>query len=532
VPLSQSTHFELPVVLDRRAPVPLHAQLTRALRAAIVDGRLAPGRALPSTRRLAADLGLARAVVVEAYAQLVAEGRLEAHGGSGTRVADVGPVPSARRAPPRQRPRAEAPARFDLRPGRPDPALFPRAAWSAALGEAVRDATAEQLGYPDPAGPPALRTAVAAYLGRVRGVLADPDDVVIVAGVAQGAGLVAAALSDRGAWRVAVEDPSSAGTREVIAAAGLEVVPVPVDGEGLVVDALAATDADAVLVTPAHQFPTGVVLSPGRRAALADWAARSGGTVIEDDYDAEFRFDRSPVAAVQGLAPEAVAYVGSVSKTLSPALRLGWLVPPRGLLDAVVERKRLADLGCPTLEGLAFARLLERGTYDRALRRARQAYRRRRDAVLDGLGPAVPVSGAAAGLHLVLGLDADADEVAVAAAARAAGVDVATLAEHRLAAQEPRGLLLGFAALPEAALRFAGATLAGVLAEAPRRDQPTGSPSSTSTPSGLRTSATSWPPAGAAEEEGARGPTPSRRPARAPARRSPPPACGTSAPCR
>jgi GntR family transcriptional regulator/MocR family aminotransferase len=329
--------------------------------------------------------------------------------------------------------------------------LFPRRDWLAALRHALSTATAAELGsYPDPAGPPLLRTALSEYLGRVRGAIAPPERVIACAGVAQGMGLAAAALAASGVRRIAVEDPASPGTREVLAANGLKVEPVPVDRNGIDAAALSRSGAEAVLVTPAHQYPTGVVLSPQRRTALLAW----DGWILEDDYDAEFRYDRAPVSALQGLAPDRVIYVGSVSKTLSPALRLGWLVAPGGLVDDLRERKRLADLGCATLDGLALARLITTGGYDRHLRRARIAYRRRRDALAGALHPH-HIAGAAAGLHLTLVLpDRDAEQRAAAG-----NVLVSTLSEHYLGEPTAAGLLLGYAALPEPALTAAARAL-------------------------------------------------------------------------
>src|SRR5918999_2602281 len=310
---------------------PLRAQLEDQLRDAVRAGRLGPGAALPSSRALARELSVSRGVVVEVYAQLAAEGYLVARQGAPTRVSEAAsPGPGATPAAA-----AERPPRYDFRTGRPDISMFPRGAWLASLRRALRDAPDARLDYGDPRGAPELRGALARYLGRVRGVACDPERVVVTSGMAQGMALFARALTAGGARRIAMEDPSSAPGRAQLAANGLEIVPIPVDEDGLRTQTLGAVEVGAVMITPAHQFPLGVVLAPARRAALLDWAAHTGAVVLEDDYDAEYRYDRQPVGAVQGLAPELVAYAGSTSKTLAPGLRLGWLVVPDHLLDAV-----------------------------------------------------------------------------------------------------------------------------------------------------------------------------------------------------
>ncbi len=460
-------HLDLQLTLR---PGPVRVQLEQALRAGVRSGRLRPGAALPSSRALAAQLGVSRGVVVEAYAQLAAEGWLEARRGSATRVA---PRPRVRgqspdsgsalgRSPVRLGGHGSdggSPVRYDLRTGRPDLAAFPRRAWAGAIGQVVRELPDAALGYGDPRGAAELREALAAHLGRARGVLADPADVLVVAGTAAGLPLVWRALRERGARRVAVEDPGWLEQARSVRAAGLEPVPVPVDERGLVVEALERARADAVVATPAHQFPTGVVLAPERRAALVAWArAAPGRVVVEDDYDAEYRFDREPVGALQGLAPDVVVHAGSGSKTLAPALRLGWLVVPAPLAGAVAAG---AARGTPVVEQLALAALLERGEVARHLRRTRRAYRARRDALVGALVrafPGVRLSGVAAGLHVVADLDVDL------AAARARGVAVQTLHGDCLVhARRPPALLLGYAALPEPALARAVELLAGAV---------------------------------------------------------------------
>jgi GntR family transcriptional regulator / MocR family aminotransferase len=440
-----------------RGDGPLRAQLEEQLREAIRSGRLAPGVALPSTRSLARELGVSRGVVVDAYAQLGAEGYLLARQGAPTRVSEsASPAAGAPGAVA-----ADQPPRFDFRPGGPDVSLFPRAAWLASLRRALREAPDARLDYGDPRGAPELRLALARYLGRARGVACDPERVVVTSGMAQGMALAARALTARGGRTIGVEDPSSAPGRQQLSANGLEVVPVPVDDDGLVVEALSARSPDAAFAAPAHQFPLGVVLSPARRAALIDWAARTGALVLEDDYDAEYRYDRAPVGAVQGLAPELVAYAGSVSKTLAPGLRLGWLVVPEHLAEAVLHAKASDDLGTPVVEQLALADFLERGELDRHLRRTRGVYRARRDALVAALARELPEcrpAGVAAGLHLVVPLPKGAHEPAVLARARSRGVGLYGLAEHRIEPGPP-ALLLGYGRIAEPAIDAAVAEL-------------------------------------------------------------------------
>jgi GntR family transcriptional regulator/MocR family aminotransferase len=453
--------LDLLLGLDR-ARGPLRAQLEDQLRDAVRGGRLGPGTALPSSRALAREMGVSRGVVVEAYAQLAAEGYLVARQGAPTRVSEAAsPGPGA--APPAA---GERPPRFDFRTGRPDVSLFPRAEWLASLRRALRDAPDARFDYGDPRGAPELRAALARYLGRVRGVACDPERVVVTSGMAQGMALFARVLTAGGASRIAMEDPSSAPGRDQLASNGLEIVPVPVDEDGLRVERLPGNPpVDAVMITPAHQFPLGVVLAPERRAALVDWAARSGAVVLEDDYDAEYRYDRQPVGAVQGLAPELVVYAGSTSKMLAPGLRLGWLVVPEALLPAVAAAKESDDLGTPVVEQLALADFLERGQLDRHLRRTRAVYRARRDALVAALARLLPEcrpTGVAAGLHLVVRLPDGTDEEAALAAARASGLGLSGLSEHRIEPGPP-ALLLGYGRLPEPAMEAATEALADSL---------------------------------------------------------------------
>jgi GntR family transcriptional regulator/MocR family aminotransferase len=444
---------------------PLHSQLERQLRETIRAGRLSAGTRLPATRALAAELGVSRGVVVEAYAQLTAEGYLATRRGGGTTVA----------AAPRQQP-APAPAPYprpvpeDFHPGTPDLASFPRAAWLRSLRSVLRDAPDAALGYADPSGTRELRVALARYAGRARGVAADAERVLVTSGLTQGVALACRALRARGARRIAVEDPGFFVHRGVVAHCGLEPVPVPVDAHGLRTDALAEVEADALLVTPAHQMPLGGVLAPARRAELLAWADAHDAYVIEDDYDAEHRYDREPVGALQGLAPERVVYAGCASKLLAPALRLGWLVLPQALATAVVTEKALDDLGTSALEQLTFADFLERGELDRHLRRMRPRYRARRDALVGALARELPAwrvdDGVAAGLHVVALLPEDVDEGAFLAAGAARGMRLHGLSWFRTRPGPP-GLVLGFGSASEPAIERAVAQLARVAAAVP-----------------------------------------------------------------
>ncbi len=458
-----SSALELLVPLSRADPRPLHKQLEHELRDAIRSGRLAPAATLPSSRALAGQLGVSRGIVVEAYEQLVAEGYLASRPGGLTQVARAASTTTARPAGP-------APVRFavDFRPGRPDVDQFPRAAWLRSVRRVLNETPSERFGYLDGRGTPELRGAVADYLNRARGAAADAEDVVVCTGFAQGLRLAALVLRADGARRLAVEDPSDPDYRAAAREAGLDVVGIPVDDAGLRVDRLVDSDADAVLVTAAHQYPTGGVLPPDRRAALVAWATRRPGLVVEDDYDAEFRYDREPIGAIQGLAPERVIYAGSASKVLAPGLRLGWLVAPSRLVPAIAAAKVTADLGSPAMDQLAFADFLARGELDHHLRRMRPIYRRRRDALLGALErhlPDVRPVGASAGLHVLAWLPPDLDEGTVVSAATAAGIGLTGLAPRRIDPTGPGGLIFGYGAIVEEAIDAGVRRLAEIVAE-------------------------------------------------------------------
>ncbi|MGW1029390.1 MocR-like pyridoxine biosynthesis transcription factor PdxR [Streptomyces sp. NPDC002577] len=446
--------------------------LAGQLRRAIADGRLPLGSRLPATRILAGELRVSRGVVTEAYQRLVEDGHIAGRGRNGTVVvaAPVGTTtaapalaPGPAPAPAPDTPFAAVPgpdvfetlraarARIDLSPGVPDLTAFPRAAWLRAERAVLRDLSASDLGYGDPRGTPALRLAVANWLARNRGIKVDPGEVLVVAGTAQAFGLVARVLRRDGIEEVAVEDPGSLGARQQLGGEGLRTPPVRVDSAGVCVDELRATGARAVLLTPAHQFPTGVVLTGERRRELMDWAG-SGGLVLEDDYDSEHRYDRPPVAALQPMLPEHVCYAGSVSKLLAPALRTGWVVAPARYREALVSAKRFTDLGNAALPQLVLARLMESGELEGHLRLLRKRHRRRRDAMIEAIRRHLPkavVHGAAAGLHLTVTFDAEFDDTDLAAACLVRGVKVQPLSWHTQLPHPP-GLVLGYAASPTA----------------------------------------------------------------------------------
>jgi GntR family transcriptional regulator/MocR family aminotransferase len=453
-------HLELPGSRVRAA-------LEAALRDAVRAGRLAGGVRLPSSRDLAADLGIARNTVADAYGQLVAEGWLEAKTGSGTWVAEQ-PAPSVVRPPGDAIPRETGP-RYDLRAGVPAVSAFPRRAWLAAGRAALAAAGDQVLGYPDPRGLAELRAALAGYLGRARGVLATPENIVICTGFVHGLALICRLLSDRRGSVLAIEAYGHMLHRRIAAAHGMEVASLPVDRAGAVPGALESSAATGAVLTPAHQFPLGMALAPGRRSAFVRWAARTGGVIIEDDYDGEFRFDRQPVGAMQALAPGQVIYAGTASKSLAPGLRLGWLVVPDSMIDEVIAAKEHSGGTNGTLEQLTLATFIESGGYDRQIRQARLAYRRRRDRLITALrrsAPAVRLTGIAAGLHAVAELPDAEDEAEVVARAAAHGVAVDGLRVYTAPGHEREpALVVGYGRPAEHAFTTAVSRLCAALAE-------------------------------------------------------------------
>lgn len=454
---------ELYLRLDRRRLGTLGLQLQGELREAIRQGRLGEGERLPSSRTLARELGLSRGLVVECYDQLIAEGYLSTLPGSATRVAPRAQLPPGRQPAASSGP----PPAIDFRPGLPDLTSFPLRDWLWAVGRAGRTLPTAAMGYGDPRGSTALRGVLAAYLRRVRGGSGDAERLLICAGYAQGINLVLAALRTYGVQRIALEDPGDRDMYPIAEHAGLEPVAVPVDGLGVDVRALAGTAARAVLVTPAHQAPTGVVLAPERRRALIEWARDADGLVIEDEYDNEFRYDRQPVGSLEGLSPDRVASIGTVSKTLAPALRLGWVVCPPWLVEAVAQEKRIADRGSPGVDQLGLATLIESGRYDRHIRHMRGVYAARRAALVDALATAAPgleLTGLAAGFHGVVHLPEGRQEAAVVSAARERSVGLHGMSQYRAdGSVHPPELVVGFGNLSLSAIARGVETIADLL---------------------------------------------------------------------
>ncbi|MGI8881513.1 MAG: PLP-dependent aminotransferase family protein [Jatrophihabitans sp.] len=444
------------LALDRAGATPLGHQLEDQLRAAVRDGRMRAGERLPSSRRLSEELRVSRGMVVACYEQLIAEGYLVGSAGSGTRVAAGVSEPTGRSRPagptsPSTPTRHRVEVDFEY--GVPDLRSAPLRDWMWALREAGRTAPTAMMGDENDAGALRLREMVAAYHRRVRAGTAEVDQTVIVNGFRHGLVLALGALARAGFERVGLEDPGPRQHDEIVRRAGMQPIAVPVDRAGLDVDALHRSGARAVLVTPAHQCPTGVVMGPERRQELVAWAAEVDGIVLEDDYDAEFRYDRQPVGSLQGLAPDRVLALGSLSKTLAPGIRLGWLLVPRALTGPVIREKLLTSRGAPALDQLALATLLESGRYDRHVQRMREVYRQRRDVLARAVtehAPGLRLVGLEAGCHAVLELPAGVIEAEVVQAALRRAVRVYGLSHYRVDAPRageanvPAGLVLGF----------------------------------------------------------------------------------------
>ena len=442
----------------------IHEQLEQALRESIRSGRLPADARLPSSRSLAVQLGVSRGVVSEAYGQLAAEGYLTTRQGAPVRVSAA--VRGAEQHPPAQ---SLLPSfAYDLRPSQPDLAGFPRDRWLRSLRAALRESPLSAIGYPDPRGTPQLREALSDYLGRARGAAANPERVLICTGFAQGLSLLCRTFAAQGVDAVALEEPGWHTHRLIVEQAGLTVVPIGVDEQGIDVNALRASGASVVIVTPSHQFPTGVTLSPGRRAALIEWAQGQDGLIVEDDYDGELRYDRGAIGALQGLAPERVIYAGSASKRLAPGMRLGWLLSPSWTSWHLSAVKAVEDAGSETIGQLALADFIARGELDRHLRRMRTTYERRRDALLRALAqrlPGVLPTGEPCGLFEPVRLPDAIDEHALIGAAEQRGLGLEGLSLHRFQGGGPPGLVLGYGALAEPAMQRAILLLAEVFAQ-------------------------------------------------------------------
>lgn len=462
---------DLPIAIDRSAAESLGSQIRQLLLEAIRSGALRTGVTLPSTRALAAQLGVSRPLVVEAYGQLAAEGYLAVRQGARPTVLAGARATRAELSTP-----APAPAiRCDMRPAMPDTGMFPRRAWGRAIQTVLRDLPSDELGYGDLRGSLALRQVVADYLGRVRGVIADPACIYITSGFAEGRALTCAAFHARGVRRLGVEDPSYSDW-VAVDKAGLSRVPVPVDGRGIDVERLVVSDCDAVFVTPSHQFPIGGVLDANRRRRLVLWLNERDALALEDDYDAEFRYDQAPVGALQGLAPDRVVYAGTVSKTLAPALRLGWLVVPPAFVGLMNQELRRWSEGPPRIDQAALAELIRSGSYDRHLRRMRRLYRDRRKCLLGCLAEMLPhlsVEGADAGLHVTLRLPDHVDEAgekAIVASLQQRGLAIEALGRYSATAGGPRRLFLGYGRISESGIRKGVTLLAEALRLHDKRD--------------------------------------------------------------
>ncbi|WP_328697964.1 MocR-like pyridoxine biosynthesis transcription factor PdxR [Streptomyces sp. NBC_00342] len=470
--------------LELSGPGSRRAVLIRALRDAVREGLLAPGTRLPPYRSLAADLGLARNTVADAYAELVAEGWLTARQGSGTRVAE-GAAPPPRARKPKPAPVPPIPHPHNLRQGVPEAASFPRTAWLAAARRALGAAPDEVFGPGDPRGRIELRRALTDYLTRVRGVRVDPERIVVCSGFAHALRLLFD--GSRGTGGATLHGPfavESYGLRfhtDILEGSGVRTVPLDLDEQGALVEQLAEEPGvRGVLLTPAHQFPTGGPLHPARRAAVIDWARTSDGLVLEDDYDGEFRYDRVPVGAVQGLDPERVVYLGSVSKSLSPAVRVGWMVLPVRLVDSVLAAKGTRESSVSVLDQLTLADFITSGQYDRHIRRMRQRYRLRRDRLVTALAeqaPHIAATGVAAGLHAVLRLPPGTEASAVKAASwQGIALDGLAGFRHPRASMPARdGLVIGYSTPAEHAY---GAAVEALLRALPpsTADSPTSRP--------------------------------------------------------
>jgi GntR family transcriptional regulator/MocR family aminotransferase len=451
---------DLLLELDRRDGLPLHEQLERTLRDAIRNGRLEAGASLPSSRALAAELGVSRGVVTSAYEQLAAEGYLQTSRGAPARVA-----PGVRAHAPRPpTPPLLARSDYDFSPGLPDLAGFPRDRWLRSLRSAWREAALDAVGYGYPRGVPELREVLTDYLGRVRGTAADREHLLVCTGFRQGLSLTCRWLRGNGIEHVALEEPGWHAQRLIVEEAGLDVTPIPVDADGIDVGALVASGAEVVVVTPAHQFPTGVVLSAERRAALIDWAERGDRLIVEDDYDAELCRER--VGALQGLAPDRVLYIGSASKRLTPGMRLGWMLPPSWLSWALISAKAIEDAGSEVAGQLALADFIARGELERHLRRMRLRYARRRETLLAALARELPdwrPSGTGGGLHMLVELPAYVNEPSLLAAAARHGVGIEGVSLHSYTGEFPPALVLGHAYLAVPAIERGVRLLAETL---------------------------------------------------------------------
>jgi GntR family transcriptional regulator / MocR family aminotransferase len=459
--------FDLFLAVERSSPTPLGRQIEDQLRAAIRSGKLQPGRELPSTRALARDLSVSRGVVVRAYGQLAAEGYLRLRRGTAPSIREPRTeLPAA--AAPRRSDSGLAKVRYDLRPHLPEASLFPRHAWLRSLRHAVTTAGSADLSYSDPRGLEQLRAEISAYLGRARGIAAEPNRIVVTAGCTHSLNLIFRMLARKGAGRIGLENPSDCLVHTIAERAGLTPAGVSLDDDGILVGELGAVGVPAVVVSAGHQFPTGSVLTRERQTALVRWAELVGALVVEDEYDAALRLDWTPISAQDGLARDRVVYLGSTGKTLSPAVRLGWAVLPKMLAAVFAEEVVTSVLQLPAIEQLAFADFLRRGEYDRHLRHLRIVFCRRRAAFAAAIERALPyvqVRDAAAGLNMLIELPSVELEQAAFRRASSRGIKVETLSRHTLPGYKgSAGLLVGVGGLPDGAIPYVVEDLARALA--------------------------------------------------------------------
>src|ERR1700733_5259109 len=467
--------MELAIPLSKNGE-PLFRQVYLGLRQAILVGNFPVGDRLPSTRDLAEQLGISRTVVLLAYDQLLAEGFVVGRGGSGTYVSEElgGSVPEREKRSANIRlsrfgaaaadaaaavdtPRRQSsPLRYDFAYGRSDIETFPFEMWRRMLLRHARMAPVRELDYGPAGGSLVLREAICSHLRRSRAVVCDPSEVIVVNGSQQALDLVARVLVERGD-RVAIEDPHYNGTREVLRAAGAQLLPVPVDRDGLN-PAKLPEHASLVFVTPSHQFPTGAILPLARRLALLAWARRENSVIVENDHDGEFHYEGRPLESLQGLDTEGrIVYVGTFSRTVFPALRIGYLIVPKSLAPAFTAAKWLSDLHSATLEQLTLAEFIQTGMYERHLRRLRRRNTARRDALLEAfekyLGKRVEVTGGDSGAHIVVWPRKRVSEQTIIDRAAAQGVNVYGVSQFFLKQPSQTGLILGYARLNEQEIR-------------------------------------------------------------------------------
>ncbi|MGO4129740.1 PLP-dependent aminotransferase family protein [Inquilinus sp. YAF38] len=468
------TTLHLP--LDRSGRLPLHRQIYDGIRGAILEGTLRPGQRIPSTRCLAVELGVSRLPVLAAYEQLLHECYLEGRAGSGTYVSQAlpdellesRPAPDAARSEPRVPPERDYGGLAPFRTSLPALDRFPHAAWARLVARHAQRLPLAHMAYGDPAGLPALRAAIADHIRAARGVRCDAGQILVVSG-SQAALRIAAAMLLAPGDGVAIEEPGYPGARAALVAGGARLLPVPVDEAGIDMEALRrAGRVRAAYVTPSHQYPLGVSMTAARRLALLDWARREDAWLLEDDYDSEYRYVSRPLGALQGMdAHGRVIYIGTFSKVLFPALRVGYLVVPQALAEDAVRARLAFDLFPPTLYQSALAEFLAEGHFARHLRRMRGVYHARRAALLDGLarhcGDRLVLHNADAGLHVAVLLPDGRDDTDFVRHMGERGLTATALSTCYAGPAGRCGLLLGFGGSDERRLQEATRVLGEIL---------------------------------------------------------------------